>query len=152
MPITYSDQEIEELILERKVLPNDWRDKLLSPNSDRGELIVKGDNGNTFRIIMRRNTLRESDFSVILAVLVPPSNRNFRLRRYNGWTHPHNNRIEREEVDGFHIHFATERYQLRGLKEDSYALSTNRYRNLNGALQCLIDDANFAAPSQLDLF
>ena len=150
MAIVYSDQEIEELIQEHKILPNDWRNKLLSSKNNRGELVVKGNNGNTFRIITRQNPLRESDFSVILAVFVPPSNRNFRLRRYNGATNPHTNRIEKEVVYGFHIHFATERYQLRGLKEDSYALSTGRYRDLDGALRCLIDDVNCEKP--LDLF
>lgn len=109
MEITYSDPELEELIQERKTLRNDWRNKLLSPNNKKGEWFVTGDNGNKFRIIARQNASRPSDFSVILAVLVPLSNRNFRLRRYNGWTNPHNNRIEKEEVDGFHIHFASER-------------------------------------------
>lgn len=91
------------------------------------------------------------DFTVILAVLVPLSDKVFRLCRYNGWTNPHTNRIEREEIEGFHIHFATERYQRRGQKEDGYAEETDRYRNLDEAIQCLIEDANFEEPPQTQL-
>ena len=149
MAITYSDQEIAELIQERKVLPDDWRNKLLSPKNKSQELFVTGDNGNEFRIIARRN-FKPLDFSVILTVIVPSSNQNFRLRRYNGGSHTHTNRIEREAVDGFHIHFATERYQRRGQATDAYAEQTDRYSDFDGALQCLIDDANFEEPPQLN--
>ncbi|MDE0397110.1 MAG: hypothetical protein OXL96_04825 [Candidatus Poribacteria bacterium] len=52
---------------------------------------------------------------------------------------------------GYHIHFATERYQERGYDEETYAEETDRYNNLEGALQCLIQDANFELPAQLEL-
>ena len=39
-------------------------------------------------------------------------------------------------------------YQLRGQSEDGYAQLTNRYHDLSGALQCLINDANFEEPPQ----
>lgn len=147
MEVIYSDQEIAKLIQERKVLPNNWREQIYKE----GTLDVNGDEGNVFRIIVRQQKLIPLDFSVILAVLIPLSDRVFRLRRYNGWTNPHTNRIEREDIDGFHIHFATERYQQRGQKEDGYAKETDRYRDLNGAVQCLIEDANFEEPSQTQL-
>lgn len=147
MEIIYTDQEIAELIQERKVLPDDWREKIYRKRT----LDVDGDKGNTFRIIVRQQKLIPLDFSVILAVLIPLSDRVFRLRRYNGWTNPHTNRIEREEVEGFHIHFATERYQRRGQKEDGYAEETDRYRNLDGAVRCLIEDTNFEEPLQAQL-
>lgn len=102
MNITYSDQEIEALIQERKVLPDNWHNILLGANSTKGYLVVTGDNGNNFRIIARHNDTHPLDFSVILTVTVPLSNRQFRLRRYNGWTNPHYNSIEKEEVHGFH--------------------------------------------------
>ena len=147
MEVIYSDQEIEELIKERKVLPDNWREQIYKE----GALNVDGDEGNIFRIIVRQQKSIPLDFTVILAVLVPFSDRVFRLRRYNGWTNPHTNRIEREEVEGFHIHFATERYQRRGQKEDGYAEETDRYRNLDEAVQCLIEDANFEKPPQTQL-
>lgn len=148
MSIIYSDQEIEALVQEHKPLPKDWRNRLLSPNNKKRELLVIGDMGNKFRIIIRQNDFRPSDFSVILAVLVHSPSRNFRLRRYNGWTSRHRNRLEREIINGFHIHFATERYQRKGLKEDAYAQRTERYRDCEGALRCLIVDANFQEPLQ----
>ena len=150
--ITYSDQEIEDLIQEPKKLPDNWRSLLYKAR----KLDVDGNDGNKFRIIVRQNDTYPSDFSVILAVLVPPdrcrsSDQVFRLRRYNGSTNPHTNRIEKNEVDGFHIHFATERYQLRRQKEDGYAKKTCRYNDFDGAVQCLIEDANFEERSQSQL-
>lgn len=144
MAITYPDAEIVKLIQERKVLPNDWHSQLYKEE----KLGVNGENGNKFRIIVRQNKKIPLDFSAILAVFAPQLNRYFRLRRYNGWTDPHTNRIEKEKVDGFHIHIATERYQRRGFREDAYAEPTVRYDNLDGALRCLIDDANFEEPPQ----
>ena len=146
--ITYSDREIEDLIQEPKELPDNWKFLLYKAT----ELNVDGADGNKFRIIVRLNDSYPFDFSVILAILVPPSDRAFRLRRYNGWTNPHINRIEGDEVDGFHIHFATERYQQRTPKEDGYAKRTDRYSDFNGAVRCLIEDANFEEmpQSQLD--
>ena len=141
--ITYSDQEIESLIQEPKELPHNWRSVLYKNR----QLDVAGNDGNKFRIIVRQNASYPSDFSVILAVLVPPFDRVFRLRRYNGWTNPHINRIEKNEVDGFHIHFATERYQRRRQKEDGYAKETRRYTDFHGAVECLIADAHFQEPS-----
>ena len=154
MDITYTDQEIAALIQERKVLPVNWLNTLLKANNKNRELIVTGDNENKFHIIARRKDIQPLDFSVISTVVVPLSNRQFRLRRYNGWTSPHYNSIEKEEIDGFHIHYATERYQQRGLAEDAYAQATNRYNNFDSAFQCLIEDANFEElpKAQLTLF
>ncbi len=147
MEVMYSDQEIAELMRESKVLPNDWRIQVYKHE----KLIVEGNNGNTFCIRIRQNNVNPLDFSVILTVCVPLSNQDFRLRRYNGSTSPHNNPIEKEEVVGFHIHFATERYQLKGLDEETYANQTTQYCDLDSALQCLLDDANFEEPPQLQL-
>ena len=144
MEITYSKQKIKEFMQERKVLPNNWRDQLYKNKL----LFVKGKNGNTFGLRIRQNNIYPLNFSAILTVREPLSNREFRLRRYNGPNHTHTNRIEREEINGCHIHFATKRYQLRGQREDGYAQSTNRYHDLSGALQCLINDANFEEPPQ----
>ena len=157
MAVTYSDEEIEELMQERKVLPNDWRNQLEldKPPDRQRRLCVKNDSSrNTFCIITNPGKVNPLGFSVILTVIVPLSKRHFRLRRYDGSDHTHYNRIEKEEIDGFHIHYATERYQLNRLKpkEDDYAQPTDRYGDLEGALQCLIDDANFERPPQQELF
>ena len=111
------------------------------------ELDIKGEKGNLFRIILRQSNLNIMSFSVILVYLDPKSNIIFRLRRYNGKSHLHSNVIEKHEAFyDFHIHYATERYQKSGYREDSYAEPTNRYSDLHGAIQCLIEDCAFLLP------
>ena len=152
MPITYLDDEIESLVHEHKVLPIDWQNRLRPrPKSghDERQLDVNGVERSEFRIILRRNQINPLDFSVILAVRVPNSNQLFRLRRYNGNSHEHTNKIENEKFHDFHIHFATKRYQERGYREDAYAEATDRYSNFHGALDCLIRDANLARTVEL---
>ena len=46
----------------------------------------------------------------------------------------------------FHIHTATERYQEAGYAEEHYAEPTDRYADLSGAIQCLIQDCAFELP------
>ena len=83
MNITYSDQEIAALIHERKVLPYNWHSSIYYF----GETITAENcfspaiTENQFRIIARLNDIHPIDFSVILTVIVPLSNRDFRLRR-----------------------------------------------------------------------
>ena len=87
------------------------------------------------------------NFSVILGVLPVDTNQLFRLRRYNGKTHEHKNKIEGEKFYDFHIHMATERYQREsGQAEDSYAKTTDRFADLHTALQCMQADCNFDVP------
>ena len=131
MDIKYTDQQIAELINEPKVLPDDWRIQLNRNN----DLYIIGENGNRFRLITNQNEKYPSDFSVILAVIDPKTGTAFRICRYNGMPkRPHNNKIEKQKIYGYHIHFATERYQERGYDEDTYAEETDRYNNLEGAL------------------
>jgi len=48
---------------------------------------------------------------------------------------------------------ATERYQELGMREDTYAETTDRYATFDGALQCLFADSNVDVPggSQMEL-
>lgn len=57
------------------------------------------------------------------------------------------NHIENTKSDGFHIHCATSRYQAIARAEDGYAVPTTRYCDINGAVQCLLNDANFEEPT-----
>ena len=118
------------------------------------QLVLIGDAEGQFHLILRKNGINQLDFSIILAVRVPQSNQIFRLRRYNGRSHEHTNHIEDKTFYDFHIHFATERYQEFGTREDAYAEPTNRYSDFNGALRCLIADVNLDVPrdSQYHLF
>ena len=157
MPVTYLDREIESLVREDKTVPADWRNLVrLRPKRGHSErhLDIAGDAGSEFRLILRQNQINLLDFSVILAVRVPRSNQLFRLRRYNGRSHEHTKQIESVTFHDFHIHFATERYQELGAREDAYAEPTDRFGDFRGALQCLAEDANLKVPPdpQGDLF
>jgi hypothetical protein len=71
----------------------------------------------------------------------------FRLRRYNGKSHEHTNLIEDVSFYEYHIHQATERYQLLGAREDSYAEPTDRFSDFYQAVSCLMEDCGFEIPS-----
>ena len=91
--------------------------------------------------MLRRSSANRLAFSVILMVRVPNRSRWFRLRRYNGSNHVHRNRIEGTRFREFHMHLATERYQLAGQREDAYAEPSNRFSDFDGAVRCLAEDA-----------
>ncbi|MGR3293571.1 MAG: hypothetical protein ACUZ9M_06090 [Candidatus Scalindua sp.] len=69
---------------------------------------------------------------------------NFKLRRHNGKSHEHSNKLEGVKFYDFHIHFATQRYQDEGRKEESYAEVTDRYSDIKEALNCLLEDCNIS--------
>ena len=157
MPITYSDQEIASLVQERKPLPANWHTLTrLKPKRGHREqhLNLTGDAGNEFRLVLRRSRINPLDFSIVLAIRVTGSSQWFRLRRYNGKSHEHTNHIESVTFHDFHIHFATERYQELGAREDTYAEPTSRYGDFDGAFRCLRDDVNLEIPhgAQRDMF
>lgn len=148
--VTYTDAEIAALTAERKGLPANWRRRMrLVPKESQAErqLDLVGAEANEYRLILRQSLINGLDFSLILAVRVPSSTRLFRLRRYNGHSHRHRNRIERTAIYGFHVHTATERYQARGLREDGFAEPTDRYFDFESAKRCLFEDTNIELPS-----
>src|ERR1022692_517918 len=97
MAARYTDSDIQQLLAERKLLPDEYRKKL-KLREKRGhreaELSVAGAAGVEFRLIARQNSLNILDFSIILAVCPAGSNQLFRLRRHNGKSHEHTNQIE----------------------------------------------------------
>jgi len=140
-----TDIEIVKLLKEPKILPSDFVKRII-PKPKRGhkeiELNFKGINNSEYAIILRQSLIEPLKFSAILAYQIPKSNQRFRLRRYNG-KHQHTNKIERIHFFDYHIHQATERYQLLGVREDTYAEPSNRFSNLNEAVNCLLEDCNF---------
>ena len=141
MPVRHTDQEIAAFLAERKVLPSNYL-LAIQPKAKSGhkesELDVKGADGNQFRIVIRLNLKNLLDFSVILGVLPLGSNTLFRLRRYNGKSHEHTNKLEGVKFYDFHIHTATERYQMLGAKEESFAEPCSRYSAYSSALKCML--------------
>lgn len=152
-----SDAQIAALLAEPKPLPDGFRSRLVV-KAKRGhheaELDVQGTAGSEFRIILRRSSLNPLDFSAILAYRMPDTNTVILLRRYNGKSHSHSNPIERQRFYDFHIHTATERYQLTGNRAESFAEPTTRYATLDEALDCLLADCAFTFPAghQADMF
>jgi len=109
-----------------------------------------GADGSAFRVVLRQSIHNVMDFSAILAHSPKSSTQVLRLRRYNGKSHEHTNKIERQTFYDFHIHMATERYQLSGLREDAYAEVTSRYADLRGAFACMLEDCGFNPISSSD--
>lgn len=150
-----SDLQIDALLREPKPLASDWRARLQPKVGRIGhqvrDLDITGLDGSDFRLIIRQGVYNALDFSVVLAYRPVAGPRLFRLRRYNGRSHEHRNRIEGDRFYDFHIHTATERYQLLGMDEDAYAVPTNRYADLAGALGALVGDCGFAIASDAQL-
>lgn len=161
MQIAFQDSDIDRLVRMLKPLPENWRTRLhnLRPihelSQKRASLIVNTNEGS-FRIMVRQSTINPLDFSVILGFRRPREAHWFRLRRYNG-LHPgeHRNRLERASTTegrsgmrGFHIHVATARYQERGLQEDGYAIGTEKYGNVESAIQLMISECGFQMPPE----
>lgn len=144
-----TDSEIQELLYEQKHLPNNYRNKYQLKEKrahKESELDVTGIHGSEFRIIIRQSKINTLDFSVILGYRMPQSTRIFRLRRYNGKSHFHTNKLEGNGFYDFHIHMATQRYQEGGFREDGYAETTDKYGDVKGAIECLLKDCNFIVP------
>lgn len=149
MPSQLSDSDITVLLAEPKLLPGEYQSRLqLRPKSGHKEreLDVTGAAGSDFQLIVRQSLFNPLDFSAILGYLMPESNVLFRLRRYNGRSHQHTNRLEGDTFYDFHIHTATERYQVAGYQEDHYAETTGRFADLGGAIRCMILDCAFELP------
>jgi hypothetical protein len=156
--VSFSDEQIEVLIREPKPLPKDYR-KRLALRDKRGhreqELAVPGSEGHEFHIILRQSSTNPLNFSVILGVTVPDTNRMFKLRRYNSRTHGHSNQLEGTDFAlACHIHQATARYQDAGGDEEAYAEATDRFWDLPSALDCMLHDCGFILPegTRLGLF
>ena len=102
-------------------------------------------------MIYQRHSLDdEHEFSCGIAYL-PSSGPILTLARYNGPGRVHGDIVFRP-----HIHRASERAIASGAKPESEAEATDRFKTLEGALACLIDDFKVshpnAQPDQPELF
>jgi hypothetical protein len=152
------DKEIDALLKEPKILPYNWQSQLQLKDKNNFQhqersIEVKGDNGNSFKVIIRRNKINPFDFSIIL-VYRDKDGKEYRLLRYNG-KHPseHTNKWEEEQGQpnskfgpSFHIHKATERYQEAGYSIDGYAEVVTTYQDFRSALNSFLKDNNFRKP------
>lgn len=158
MEVFLTDKEIQHLLNERKQITVAPDELFLNMKMKRGhkasEQLIPRPDGSSFIIKVRISNENSLDFSAILGYSPPKSTKLFLLRRYNGKSHEHKNKLENENVFyDFHIHTATERYQHEGTKEEYFAEITDRYSTVREALNCLIADCNVTLPlnSQLRL-
>ena len=109
-----------------------WREK---PGRHRQrKFTAEAEVGAVYRIYLRQNLDDDQEFSCELA-LVHRGGKPLSLVRYNGASHVHG-----EIRCRCHIHRATAEATSAGRKADSHAEATDRYRTLEGALACLIED------------
>ncbi len=156
MEVFLTDKEIQELINDRKqmtITPDELFRNMKGKRGHKGsEHIIPREDGSSFIIKVRISNENSLDFSAILGFSPPKSSKLFLLRRYNGKSHEHKNKLENEDYFyDFHIHTATERYQREGTKEEYFAEITDRYSTVQEALNCLIADCNVNLPPNLQL-
>jgi len=158
MPRVLTDNEIAELLAEAKPLPANWGSRLtVRAKADstftHRELDVAGAAGRKYRIVIRGNTLNPLDFSLIL-VFRDQDGSDYRLVRFNG-RHPsqHTNKWEKSRKlpnatfrNRFHIHRATERYQLEGYDIEGYAEATDLYDSFETALREFVRSNGLGVP------
>jgi hypothetical protein len=145
MNVFLTDKEIEALIDAEKrieVSISQFTSKFKDKRGHREyDLVIERPDNSAFKIIIRQGIENPLDFSVILGFIPAGKNEVFRLRRYNGKSHFHSNRLEGDQAFyDFHIHTASERYQREGMKEEHYAEITERYADIHGAIDCMVSD------------
>ncbi len=147
--IFITDAQIADLLQEEKFLPDGFPGNIafkVELGHSRANIPVVSRSGNQYWIKIRQGIENHLDFSVILVFIDLRLNREIRLRRYNGKSHEHTNRIEKQKFYDFHIHTASERYQKLGAEEESFAEPTARYSDLLTAIECLVTDCGFIEP------
>jgi len=113
------------------------------------KVIALDNSGHEFEIYKRQN-LRdgmEDDFSCGISWLAP-NGETLTLKRYNGPNHDHPNHLEKVRL-GYtcHIHIATEKYIKANRKAEGFAMATDKYTTIDGALHCLVTDCKISGIS-----
>ena len=145
-----TDAELDSLRTLPKPVSNpraQWKEK----PGHRQRNFMAGGGDYLFEIYMRQNTNDLRDFSCGLSVF-KPDGAKLTLCRYNGSSHKHG-----ETRFRCHIHMATSEAIRLGWKPESHAEETDRYRTLDGALFCLVNDCGVSGidklvPDEPDMF
>lgn len=155
-----SDNELETLRKEEKIKRSATRLKAKTGQiflEQQFELVASASASRVYRLYRRHHPDLNHVFSVGLQLSI--AGEWLTLCRYNGSYHPHRNHIERNRlVNVCHIHTATERYIAEAAHPDGYAIETDRYSTVDGALRSMLIDCNIkgvisdgdAAPKSLD--
>jgi hypothetical protein len=143
-----TDSQITELLAVRKPVPGrllkNLKHRLRPVNRSMvADTTIRSDDGRTFVIAGRRSAVDVCRFSIRLSVYW--ARRWINLIRCNGLHGEHRNLLEMRSGDGvpvvpkdtFHVHYATERYQLFDKDAEYYAEPTDEYYSYEGAVEYL---------------
>lgn len=139
--IILTDEQIEHLLEAPKAATSSSaRWKTQRGSRQRNYDLQSQDGKLLFSLYLRQNERLKESFSCGLLYL-HAGGEKVTLARYNGSDHPHYNPLDGTRSDNHcHIHRATERYMAAGRKSEQFAESTDRYKDLDGALRAIIDD------------
>lgn len=146
-----TDAEIQHLLKVPKRIINPrarWKNQR---GSSQKNFKLETDEGFQFAIYLRQNNRIEEHFSCGLRYCPAGSGqKEITLCRYNGSDHEHQNPLEGpDKIHNFcHIHQATERYIAAGRKAEHYAVTTDRYQDLDGAFRALCEDCAIEVPGR----
>jgi len=145
-----SDEFIDKLLKEPKKVINVHRKPGRKMHHDEVNYDISCKDGkNFYTLVIRQSRMHPSNYSCGLR-WQSPSSQEVVLVRYNGDGHAHRNHLEKETIEyKNHIQKATERYMKAGKKAEQYAIETDRYHNLQGALRCLAEDCNISGLPQI---
>lgn len=140
-----TDAEIQRLLELPKTITNPKARTISKRGSEQVNYDAEAAGGERFRVYLRQNLRIPEGFSCGL-LYVPQAGEPVTLTRYNGSDHEHANPLEHGAPmpAACHIHRATERYMQAGRKAEHFAQTTDRYRDLAGALKALAMDCNIA--------
>ena len=154
----YTDDELRRLRELRKRVTNRrarWSEKpTRNPVHKQRTFQATGttDDGRQHRfLIYQRESLRDKPSYSCGIVYLPPGGPRLTLARYNGPSHQHGDIRYKP-----HIHRATEAAMSAGRKPEHTAEETERYKTIEGAFACLIQDFSLsgvhAKPDHPSLF
>lgn len=139
--VDFSDQLIDELIGERKLLARRINKKPKAAHIQWGwELTAADEPERTYSLFVRQAQADDALFSCGLQLVLP--GRRLILCRYNGGYHRHRNRLgARERIAAQpHRHLARGEYLAKGFDGDAFAEPRSDFTTLEGALHALVTD------------
>lgn len=139
-----SDEKVDEIMRAPKYIdPSiDVRDLSLSKDGSYYTKNIALSCNYPCHMKIRQTVDRPLNFSVILTH--ERKSGNYVLVRYNGNHGSHTNRLTKETINGPHIHYITEEYQRRTTHPDGYAISTDKYTDINGAIAAFMEDMHIS--------
>jgi len=132
---TYSQKELDDLVLCPKDIKSSIRKKLKDRRADISFSLRSQDGEHSFRVFASRSIEVERNFSVGLTYL-PPEGVDFNVIRCNGDHGSHTNHvIDARQFEGFHIHRAMAEAFVADEYAECWATPTTAYSEMAGAIR-----------------